>query len=231
MSDARLAPAGLLARYAAWSLDMALLAVPALAACAGRVREGASRSCEAFDALVQAMARPMLDLLMQGGTPLDLSRRWLEDPEPRALVARLTDAIADTVSAPLLLLVVLALAWFALWEASARQATPGKRALGLRVGTATGGRVGLARAAGRHLAGTLSWLTLNIGHLLALTPPQYQALHDRIAGTRVLRLGEGVLPAWARAWLALQAVVALAALAWLFIATQGAMQRALDALL
>src|SRR5690606_23544211 len=127
---------------------------------------------------------------------------------------------------------LLALAWFAAWEGSPGQATPGKRALGLRVCTLQGGPVGVARAAGRHLAGILSWLTLNIGHLLALAPPQYQALHDRIAGTRVVHArADATLPRGAQAWLALQLVGALIASGWLFLATQTAMQRALDALL
>jgi uncharacterized RDD family membrane protein YckC len=148
------------------------------------------------------------------------------------MVAELSDAIAATVLQPLLLAAVLALAWFVAWEASPGQATPGKRVLGLRVCTLQGGPVGIARAAGRHLAGTLSWLTLNIGHLLALAPPQYQALHDRIAGTRVVHMqGGATLPKWAQAWLVLQVACGVIAAAWLFLATQAAMQRALDALL
>ena len=229
MSDA---PAGLLRRYAAWSLDMALLSAVAGLASLERIGEATARAREASEALVATMARSMLDGLAQGGTPLELAQAWLSDPGPRRLVTALAEAIGDAVFVPLLLLAALALAWSTLWEGGARQATPGKQALGLRVVTVSGGRLGMARAAGRHLAGALSWLTLNIGHLLALAPPQYQALHDRIAGTRVVCAHpEPGLPGWARAWLALQAVAMLAALAWLFVAMQAAMQRAFDALL
>jgi len=38
----------------------------------------------------------------------------------------------------------------------------------------------------REAASLLSWLTLNLGHALALAAPRRQALHDRIAGTRIL---------------------------------------------
>ena len=232
MSRAPAAPAGLPRRYAAWSLDMTLVALVALGACAGAVRDGIARSTAAFDALLRSLAQSMLDMLASGGSPLQLSRRWLSDPRQGAMAAELSDAIAATVLQPLLLAAVLALAWFVAWEASPGQATPGKRVLGLRVCTLQGGPVGIARAAGRHLAGTLSWLTLNIGHLLALAPPQYQALHDRIAGTRVVHMQAGAtLPKWAQAWLALQLACGVIATAWLFMATQAAMQRALDALL
>ncbi|HRN61615.1 MAG TPA: RDD family protein [Luteimonas sp.] len=226
------APAAFLHRCAAWSIDMALLLVAVLLACASRIHDGVVRIAAAFDALVQSMARDMVDLLLPGGTPTALAQRWLAEPHMRETITALSDAIAATVLPPLLLLTVLALAWFTLFESSPWQATPGKRLLGLRVVDAAGARVGPARAALRHLAGALSWLTLNLGHLLALVPPRRQALHDRIARTRVMQEdADAKLPAWAAAWLLLQALAAVAATAWLFIATQAAMQRAFDALL
>jgi len=230
MSRVQAAPAGLLRRYAAWSLDMMLVAVVVLPACADGVLAGASRIADTFDALVRSLAQSMLEMLDSGGSPLALSRQWLSDPQQAAMAGALSEAVAATVLPPLLLAAALSLVWFAAWEASPRQATPGKRALGLRVCAAQGaGRIGIMRAAGRHLAGVLSWLTLNIGHLLALAPPHYQALHDRIAGTQVVPAQAGAtLPRWAQAWLALQVVAALVFSGWLFLA---AMQGALDALL
>nr|WP_273544257.1 RDD family protein [Luteimonas saliphila] len=227
------APAAFLRRYAAWSLDISLLLALALLLCFTRVRDGVARIAAALDAIARSMAQAMADLLLHGATPLDLARAWLDDPRQRAAIAALSDALAATVFPPLLLAALLALAWFAAFEASAWQATPGKRALGLRVVDARGTRIGIARAAARHLAGALSWITLNIGHLLALVPPRRQALHDRIAGTQVAqdpRTGAR-LPAWATIWLALQGVAAIAAAAWLFLAAHAAMQRAFDTLL
>src|SRR5690606_41366539 len=104
----------------------------------------------------------------------------------REAIAALSDAITAIVILPLLLASLLALLWFAAFEASPRQATPGKRALGLRVEDARGARIGFSRAALRHLAGTLPWLTLNLGHLLAALPPRRLALHDRFDGSRVM---------------------------------------------
>jgi hypothetical protein len=227
------APAAFLRRYAAWSLDMAVLLVVAMLACGSRIRDGAARIDTAFDAIVRSMAQAMADLLLHGATPLDLARAWLDDPRQRAAITALSDAIAATVFPPLLLAMLLALGWFAAFEASAWQATPGKRALGLRVVDTDSRRIGLPRAAVRHLAGALSWITLNIGHLLALVPPRRQALHDRVAGTRVTEdpgTGER-LPAWAIAWIALQVVASVTATGWLLLAAHAAMRRAFDTLL
>lgn len=80
------------------------------------------------------------------------------------------------------------------------------------------------------LAGLLSWLTLNIGHLLAATPP-HLALHDRLASTRVLQPEEDALPAWAKLWIAAQAVAAVAAAGWTLGTANAALGAALDRLL
>jgi uncharacterized RDD family membrane protein YckC len=227
------APAAFLRRCAAWSLDMAVPLLAALGLCADRIADGVARASAAFDVLARSMAQAMVGLLAAGATPLDLARDWLDDPAQRAAITALSDALVATVFPPLLLAALLALAWFVAFEASPWQATPGKRALGLRVTGAGGRRIGIARAALRHLAGALSWITLNLGHLLALLPPRRQALHDRVAGTQVTQAPGtgGRLPAWAIAWLCLQAALAIAMTGWLFLAAHTAMQRAFDALL
>jgi len=76
--------------------------------------------------------------------------------------------------------------YFIGFEASAWQATPGKRWLGLKVVDLHGTRIGWGRASARFLAGTLSWLTLNLGHALAGWRADGRALHDLVAGTRVV---------------------------------------------
>jgi len=225
--------AGLLRRYLAWSLDMLVPALAALALCGGRIARAATDAARALDALARALAEAMIDLLARGATPLDLARDWLQDPASREATAALSQAITTIAVLPAALTALLALAWFAGFEASPRQATPGKQALGLRVADARGAPIGLARAALRHLAGTLSWLSLNLGHLLAALPPRHQALHDRIAGTRVLQdpASPARLPAWSIAWLGLQVVLSLAAGACLFLAAHQAVERAFNALL
>lgn len=226
------APAGFARRSVAWSLDAALLALATLALCWARIEAGLTQALQALDALSAGMARTMADMLLAGGTPFDLARAWLSDPAQRAAVTALSDAIGELLWTPLLVFALLSLAWFAGFEASSRQGTPGKRLLGLRVVDAHGRGIGLLRAVQRHLAGALSWLTLNIGHLLAAVPPRRQALHDRIAGTQVVQSAEaGPLPAWAHAWIACLLLATGAALAWLFVAASAAMQRAFDAML
>ena len=230
--NAGTAPAGFARRCVAWSLDAVPPALATLALCGPRIAAGTVQASQAFDALAGAMARTMADGLLAGSTPVDLARAWLSDPARRAPVAALSDALGHLLWTPLLVFALLSLAWLVGFEASSRQATPGKRALGLRVVDEAGQGIGLVRAVQRHLAGALSWLTLNIGHLLAALPPRRRALHDRIAGTQVVQATDaGPLPAWAHAWLALLLLATGAALAWLFVATSAAMQRAFDAML
>jgi uncharacterized RDD family membrane protein YckC/Tfp pilus assembly major pilin PilA len=101
--------------------------------------------------------------------------------------------------------------YFSLFESSAKQATPGKLALGLRVTDEVGGRIGLLRAFGRNLARYLSSVIFYIGYLMAGWTGRKQALHDLIASTFVVRKhgletwqrGDGVrapaasMPGWA----------------------------------
>jgi hypothetical protein len=83
------------------------------------------------------------------------------------------------------------------------------------------------RAAPRHAAAALSWLTLNLGHALAALPPQKRALHDYIAGARVACSDRDPrLPGWASAWIALQLVAGVALVAWLLLRYIAALQAA-----
>ena len=79
----------------------------------------------------------------------------------------------------------IAALYFIGFEASRWQATPGKRLLGLQVQSEQGGRLELARTALRFFAGSLSWLSLNLGHALAGWRKDGRALHDLLAGARV----------------------------------------------
>ncbi len=66
-------------------------------------------------------------------------------------------------------------------------ATPGKMILKLKVITPDGGRITWGRAVGRYFAKILSGITLMIGYIMAGFDPEKRALHDYIAGTRVIR--------------------------------------------
>ena len=65
--------------------------------------------------------------------------------------------------------------------------TLGKMLVGARVVGVTGEPIGYPRALARYLAWFLSALPLLLGFVLAATRPDRRALHDLIAGTRVVR--------------------------------------------
>jgi uncharacterized RDD family membrane protein YckC len=156
------------------------------------------------------LARAILD-----GTPLPrLAATVLHDPGWTPMLAAIR-ATGWAVAGPALLAFVLLWAILhLLGECSPWQASPGKRGLGLHVADSGGRRIGPGRSLLRFGAGALSWLTLNLGHLMATAPPDHLALHDRCSGTRV-RAAHDRLPRWALAWLALLAIAGLVGGAWL----------------
>jgi uncharacterized RDD family membrane protein YckC len=77
--------------------------------------------------------------------------------------------------------------YFALFESSSWQATPGKRMLGLAVVKIDGTQLTFGRATGRYFAKILSYITLCIGFLMAGFTSQKRALHDYVAETLVVK--------------------------------------------
>ncbi len=77
-------------------------------------------------------------------------------------------------------------AYFALFHASERGATPGKMLFGVRVTDLAGERISIARGVGRYFATWVSTIILCIGWLMAAFTQRKQALHDMIAGTLVV---------------------------------------------
>lgn len=201
------------ARYAAYTVDLAVLALPVVAV--------AWRSLERAYAAWRVLENDMLVALdrafVAGHVALfDLAAALRGDAEFMGAMGQGVAAIsAALLAAAALGWSVLAL-YFVGFEASPWRATPGKRALGLRVATLDGASARLPRVLLRFLAAGPSWVLLHLGHALVLFRDDDRAGHDLIAGTRV----DGVtshLPAWANAWLGLQTVVAalfLAGVAW-----------------
>ncbi|TCT25310.1 RDD family protein [Thermomonas haemolytica] len=223
--------AGFWRRYAAWSLDAACLLPLVMLLGAGPLRRAWAQADAGLQALMTLVAGRLDAGLAQGDPPLALALAAAGDPRLQAAAGALTAALGTLLGLPLLLYALLAMAWALGFEASPWQATPGQRALGLRVTDAAGARAGAGRVLLRHLAAGLSWASLNLGHALAAFPP-HLALHDRLSGTRVLaRDGDPRLPAWARAWLWLQATACVFALAWLYRLLQAQVDAALRAAL
>jgi uncharacterized RDD family membrane protein YckC len=78
--------------------------------------------------------------------------------------------------------------YFALLESSARGATLGKMALGLRVVTSNGQRLSFLNATGRYFAKILSAIILMIGFIMIGFTDKKRGLHDMIAGTLVIKV-------------------------------------------
>jgi uncharacterized RDD family membrane protein YckC len=208
-------PAGFLAREAAWSLDASIVLVATALLTWMKVTSALATLQLAWRQLQQGAAMRMAEALSQVSDPVGLVSQLLRDPALRAAAATAESALYGVLLPPLLVFAVLAAAYWIGFERSAWQATPGKRALALRVMDMSGRRLDVPRATARHVAGMLSWLTLNLGHALAAVPPQKRALHDFIAGTRVVHGdGDPRLPGWAKAWVVLQVLLAVGLPAW-----------------
>lgn len=85
-----------------------------------------------------------------------------------------------------LLVILIALCYFTLFIGLHGQ-TPGKMLLGLKIIRTTGDEVGYGRALVRWIGQCLSLLTLGLGFLMVAFSREKQALHDKIAGTYVVR--------------------------------------------
>ncbi len=226
-------PAGFWRRYAAWSLDAALVAVPTYLASAGAFPARLLALRSAVSPLVNLIAQRLTDALMQGGDPLRLAQQLAQEPRLRFAIDDVIARVHALLLPPLLWFVVFAAIYWIAFEASPWHATPGKRALRIRVADRDGAAPGWIRTVSRHAAGALSWLTLNLGHALAAWTPQKRALHDFLAGTRVLANdgADTALPAWAKAWIALQIAATLLCAAWLYLHLLGTLQTAVDSAL
>lgn len=82
---------------------------------------------------------------------------------------------------------ILSCGYFAGFESSALQATPGKKVLGIIVTGMDGKRISAGTAIGRCLGKVISGMILYIGYIMAAFTGNKQALHDQIAGTLVIR--------------------------------------------
>jgi uncharacterized RDD family membrane protein YckC len=78
--------------------------------------------------------------------------------------------------------------WWACFESSKWQATPGKKLFGLMVIDTEGRRITFGKALLRYLCKFLSFITILIGFIMAAFTKKKQALHDKMVGTLVIRV-------------------------------------------
>lgn len=230
MADQATRPAGFWERYAAWSLDAALISLPVWLLSAAGLRSHARALVDGFVALTMMLAQRLADTLMEGGSLLQTATTLAHEPAAQAAMAAVLVDLRTLLLPPLAWFAVFAATYWIAFERSPLQATPGKRALALRVDDLEGQPLHWGRAAARHFAGALSWLTLNLGHALAAWTPQKRALHDYAAGTRVsaTRGDDSRLPWWAKGWVLLQVLAALALLAWFYLSLLDALRLAIN---
>lgn len=211
------APAGFWRRYAAYSLDLAALGSCTTLLSWPWLLDGWHASTSAATTLVDTLRQSLGQALGEGAQPDRLYAMLLQDPAVRSGADAVQSGLMSMLLPWLAIYAVIAALYHVGFEHSAWQGSPGKHALGLRVVDAvTDGRLTLRQAVVRHAGGALSWLTLNLGHALAALPPQRRALHDYMAGARVVSTDPSAqLPTWARAWLWLQVLLLFAALAWI----------------
>ena len=96
------------------------------------------------------------------------------------------------------------------------QATLGKRAVGIKVTDLHGERIDFGRALGRMFGHILSFITFSVGFAMAVFTDRRQTLHDKLAGTLVVKREEspeeveaaGIAPP-APMWQSISAVLGL----------------------
>jgi uncharacterized RDD family membrane protein YckC len=102
-------------------------------------------------------------------------------------IAGTTDAAFIPIFAALgLLLIIIPWLYYAGFESSRSQATPGKVLMGIVVTDLEGNKPTFARATLRQFAKFISALILFIGFLMIGLTKKHQGLHDKIAGCLVL---------------------------------------------
>lgn len=175
-----------LRRSAAWLLDALPLSLLATATAWHWIAPAARALPVAVRALRDLATAKLVDGLLGGAHPVALAQSLLHDAALLGAAARVQDALSALVAPWILAYALPALAWHVAGDLSPWRGSPGKHWLGLRVESVGGGAPSATQALVREAGSALSWLTLNLGHALALLPPRRQSLHDRLARTRVV---------------------------------------------
>ncbi len=97
--------------------------------------------------------------------------------------------IAALSSLSMLYIVSFGIGWlyYAFFESSKYQATPGKIMLNIKVTDLQGNPIGFGRATGRYFGKIISAFIFYIGFMMAGFTSQKQALHDMMAGCLVVK--------------------------------------------
>lgn len=175
-----------LRRSLAWLLDAIVLSALATALTWRSTAPAAEALVATARTLSDAVAQRLVDGMLAGTQAPALVHALMHDPALLSAAARVQDALWALLVPWCVAYALLAFVWHVAGDLSPWRGSPGKRLLGLHVESTDGRAMTLVQAALREAGSALSWLTLNLGHLLALLPPKRQSLHDRLASTRVV---------------------------------------------
>jgi uncharacterized RDD family membrane protein YckC len=140
-----------------------------------------------IDAILLGVVSLVIFIPLLGVIGLTASMNLSDMEQGSAAGGGVIAALIATYMICALIIAVAGWLYFALMESSAKQATLGKLALGLRVTDMNGARVSFGRATGRYFGKIVSGLILYIGFIMAGFTQQKQALHDIMAGCLVIR--------------------------------------------
>ena len=221
--------AGFWPRAVAWCVDALIVGALSCLLSSSWTRGDMNALGMRWRGLGTTLGNALRSSVARGEDAVTFMAAMLVDGSPlRIGISEVIDAIRAAALPPLIAFVLIGLHYWPLQESAARGATIGKQLLGLRSASTSGEHLSPMPALKRHLAGTLSWLTLNIGHLFAARAPMHQALHDRIAHTQVLWREDALrrLPAWGRVLLVLVVLLPVVLAISAAMSLAGAMQAA-----
>lgn len=93
---------------------------------------------------------------------------------------------AESILASLLMIAIVWL-YYALFQSSKHQATPGMKLFKMEITDYEGKRISFGQATLRYFASWLSGLIAGIGYIMIAFTPRKQGLHDYIAKTLVMK--------------------------------------------
>jgi uncharacterized RDD family membrane protein YckC len=201
-------------RYVAYTVDLLIV----LTASFPLLWSLARRVIARFDLLqVNFEFRLIRYLDTHGATdPMQLIH-FARDPATQAFFLQESKPVINSVLLMLLALVGAMAFYHIACEMTARRATLGKRAIGLRVQAQHGNTLNLFRLCLRFFSGTVSWITLNLGHGMVSWRKDRFSMHDLFSKTEVVSdQADAPLPRWAKLFLAIQLVLFLIPMLYLF---------------
>ena len=137
-----------------------------------------------IDFIILSAVQGVLFVGLFGGTIVNIIGEAMRgDPDPISLVSQ---ALPVALLARLGSVVLTGAYYTFCWVNYG--ATPGKRAFGLKVVDQAGAQITWGQAIGRYAGTLLSAAILGIGFFMAAFDEQKRSLHDRLAGTRVIRI-------------------------------------------